>query len=47
LLYSYFNMKLAAANNLGIGGLVLLLAAFQDWQDSNRSHWTEPHRRAR
>jgi hypothetical protein len=34
-LYSYFNMKFAAWNNLSIGVVVLLLAVFQDWRDSH------------
>jgi len=38
-LYSYFNLKTAAWNNLAIGGIVLLVALFQDWQDSDSSHW--------
>jgi len=38
-LYSYFNLKTAAWNNLAIGGIVLLVALFQDWQDSDASHW--------
>jgi len=38
-LYRYFNMKMAAWNNLAIGGIILLLAIFQDWQDSDSTHW--------
>ena len=34
-LYRYFNMKAAAWNNLGVGGLVLFLALYQDWHDEH------------
>ena len=34
-LYSYFKLKAAAWNNLGVGALVLLLALYQDWQDTD------------
>ena len=34
-LYRYFKLKVAAWNNLGVGMLVLLLAIYQDWQDSS------------
>jgi hypothetical protein len=34
-LYSYFKVKTAAWNNLGVGALVLLLAIYQDWRDTN------------
>jgi hypothetical protein len=34
-LYSYFKIKIAAWNNLGVGALVLLLAIYQDWRDSS------------
>ncbi len=40
-LYSYFNMELAAWNNVSIGGVVLLLAVFQDWKDSHGRSWAE------
>jgi hypothetical protein len=33
-LYSYYNMKVAAWNNLAVGALVFLLAFYQDWKDS-------------
>lgn len=46
-LYRYFNMKLAAWNNLSIGAVVLLLALLQDWKDSNHGNWTELHHHAR
>jgi hypothetical protein len=36
-LYSYFNMKLAAWNNVIIGALILTLAAYQDWRDSSEN----------
>ena len=34
-LYSYFKVKIAAWNNLAVGALVLLVAIYQDWQDSS------------
>ena len=34
-LYSYFKLKAAAWNNLGVGALVLLLALYQDWYDTD------------
>ena len=45
VLYSYFDMKTAAWNNLIIGGVILLLAIFQDWQDSDAGHWHPWHHR--
>ncbi len=33
-LYSYFKVTAAAWNNIIIGSIVFLLAAYQDWQDS-------------
>jgi len=33
-LYSYYNMKTAAWNNLTVGAVVFLLAVYQDWKDS-------------
>ena len=33
-LYSYFKLKAAAWNNLGVGALVLFLALYQDWYDT-------------
>ena len=38
-LYNYFNLRTAAWNNLMIGGVILLVALFQDWHDSDASHW--------
>jgi hypothetical protein len=32
-LYSYFKLPAAAWNNIIIGGVVFLLAAYQDWKD--------------
>ena len=47
-LYSYFNMKFAAWNNLSIGVVVLLLAVFQDWRDSHDNrHVMEPQHHVR
>jgi len=42
-LYSYLNLKIAAWNNLAIGGVILSLAIFQDWQDSEANHWPMEH----
>lgn len=39
ILYSYFNLTTAAWNNLAIGGVILLVALFQDWHDSELGHW--------
>ena len=33
-LYSYFNVSIAVWNNVVIGSVVFLLAAYQDWKDS-------------
>jgi hypothetical protein len=33
-LYRYFRMPIAAWNNLTIGGIVFVLASYQDWRDS-------------
>lgn len=33
-LYSYFKLEVAAWNNLSVGALVLLVAIYQDWRDS-------------
>jgi hypothetical protein len=34
LLYNYYNVRLGTWNNLLIGGLVVLCAAYLDWKDS-------------
>src|SRR5262249_7182456 len=34
-LYSYYNLTVATWNNVVIGGVVFLLAAYQDWRDSD------------
>jgi SPW repeat len=36
LLYNYYNVRLGTWNNLVIGGIILLCAAYLDWNDSNR-----------
>lgn len=38
-LYRYFNLKFATWNNLLFGGIILLLALFQDYQDSEMVHY--------
>src|SRR5262245_56607445 len=40
-LYSYFRMPLAALNNVVIGGVVLIFAAYLDWRDSTTSRITQ------
>lgn len=35
-LYSYFRVKPAAWNNLAVGVVVLLIAIYQDWRDTDR-----------
>lgn len=42
-LYSYHNMKTAAWNNLTVGGVVFLLAVYQDWKDSEHSSLHRTH----
>jgi SPW repeat len=44
LLYSYYNVKVGAWNNLAVGAVVFLLALYQDWRDS--SMWHDHHRSA-
>jgi hypothetical protein len=44
LLYSYYNVKVGAWNNLAVGAVVFLLALYQDWRDS--SMWHDHHRGA-
>lgn len=36
LLYNYYNIRLGTWNNLVIGSLVFLFAAYLDWKDSHR-----------
>jgi SPW repeat len=45
-LYSYFKVTVAARNNVIIGSVVLLLAAYQDWKDSAASRIKQRHRGA-
>ena len=42
LLYRYYNVTFAAWNNVAIGGVVFLLATYQDWRDSDP--WLEKQR---
>jgi hypothetical protein len=37
ILYNYYNVKVAAWNNLAVGSVVLILAVYQDWKDSESS----------
>jgi hypothetical protein len=43
LLYNYHNLNVARWNNLLAGGVVFLLAVFQDWRDSDRSIVSHRH----
>src|SRR5262245_31244855 len=45
-LYSYYNLTVATWNNVIIGGVVFLLATYQDWKDSNGSPIKHAHHRA-
>ena len=45
-LYSYYNLTVAIWNNVTIGGLVFLLAAYQDWKDTDGPPVKQHHRRA-
>jgi SPW repeat len=37
ILYNYYNVKIAAWNNLAVGLVILILAVYQDWKDSESS----------
>ena len=43
ILYSYYNMKVAAWNNVAVGAAVFLLAVYQDWKDSEHSSAHRAH----
>jgi hypothetical protein len=43
VLYAYFRLPAAAWNNVVIGSSVFLLAAYQDWKDSDRSGGKQRH----
>jgi signal transduction histidine kinase len=45
-LYSYYNVTVAAWNNVIIGGVVFLLAAYQDWKDSDAPPVKQRHHKA-
>lgn len=45
-LYSYYNLTVAIWNNVIIGGVVFLLAAYQDWKDSDEPPAKQGHQRA-
>jgi len=36
ILYNYYGITLATLNNLVIGGVICLFAAYLDWRDSDR-----------
>ncbi len=38
LLYNYYGVTLAVWNNLVVGALIVLLAAFIDWKDTPHRH---------
>jgi hypothetical protein len=44
-LYSYFNMRIAAWNNVSIGAIVLALAMYQDFIDAHARDWQQRQRR--
>lgn len=46
ILYSYYNLKVAAWNNLAVGAVVFLLAMYQDWSDSEHSAAHNHHHQA-
>ena len=43
ILYHYFNVKVAAWNNLAVGSVVFILAIYQDRKDSESSTWHDDH----
>ena len=45
-LYSYYDVTVAAWNNVIIGGVVFLLAAYQDWKDSDAPPVKQRHHKA-
>jgi hypothetical protein len=45
-LYSYYHLTVAIWNNVIIGGVVFLLAAYQDWKDSDGLPIKQTHHRA-
>ena len=44
ILYHYFNVKVAAWNNLAVGCVVFILAIYQDRKDSESSRWYDGNR---
>jgi hypothetical protein len=44
ILYHYFNVKLAAWNNVAAGSVVFILAIYQDRKDSESSRWYDGNR---
>jgi hypothetical protein len=44
ILYHYFNVKVAAWNNLAAGSVVFLPAIYQDRKDSESSRWYDGNR---
>ena len=42
-LYSYFKLPIATWNNLALGGTILLIAIYQDYNDSDDSHSYSAH----
>jgi len=43
ILYSYYGIRTAAWNDLGLGAAALILAIFQDLKDSGHSVWHNHH----
>jgi hypothetical protein len=44
IVYHYFNVKVAAWNNLGVGSMVLILAIYDDRKNSESSKTIEENR---
>ncbi len=45
-LYSYYNARAAVWNNFVVGSVVLLLALYQDWKDTEHSTPHQPYQEA-
>jgi hypothetical protein len=41
-LYSYKNAPIAKWNNLAVGGMVFILAVYQDWKDEKATTQRRP-----
>jgi hypothetical protein len=45
-LYSYYQVTVATWNNLVVGGIVFVLAMYQDWKDSDKPIWHQGRHQA-